>query len=905
MSLSDQLTAIDAKVAEGKLVESAQEFFDKSVQAVVQDLVTLKGKAVTNNLERVEGLLGGGGTVEVLGQRTIEEENSTVSLVAFDARSGEGEAPDASGRPFRLLTLIARKWNDAGKVVTEEYLPVRSAADAQAYFPDERLASKQVQPRLSFVKPTRKRRGGTGGRPPKPLLPTDLQRLPSVGKSVLSAMREAGIQTFESLSQATDDALQAVRDASGRRFANFDFAYWREAAGYAVRGELDKLPPPPKAKKPGGKRGQRVDATTLGPRDIGRIEKVGPNLLRAFHEEGIETFEDLAAASDEQLERLRVAGGRPFVNFDMTYFRTAAQRKLEGAKTLPPAPKPTPKQSSRLVGKRGRDINPNDLHILPGVGRQLVEALHKRDIHTFDDLATADREVLAEARAETRGKYKNIDLPYLQRQAKHAAAGKYERIDPQVKIAKTPKQSAASARQRQEARLRNADESDLGALPGVGASVLAAMNEQGIKTFSDLSSASDEQLQTVAANAGRRFANFDGTFWREVATHALNGDFAKIPPKPPKVARPAVAATKGGKRQPRPPRQPRDNKDLGALPSVGAKIVSALHENGITTFAQLAKASTAKLEQVRDAAGPRFATFPVEYWKQVAEVAKDGSTDYPPVPRKEKKVKTGRRGRTAKPPQPTKLRALSNVGSSMASALRDNGIETWQDIVDAPSWKIAKAASEAGRRFKNLDPDELKRSAKDALSGKFPKPAKRGKAKLPEGADKLAKLNGIGKTVQAKLFERGVLTYEDLAKANIGLLEAVRDEVGKRVSRADVRDWKEQARHAAAGEWSKIDSSKYDDDEDAGTKRKRPAAPKDGDDLTKLKGIGPQAQLMFRSRGVKTYLQVAEMEPNALMALIEDSGARIAPEDYEKVQAKARKLAEKAAAPAKPKKRKK
>ena len=899
MKLSEQLAAIDGKVAAGELVESAKTFFDKSVTAVVQDLVTLKGKAVTHNLERLEGLLGDDGKVEVLGQRAIEEENATVSLVSFDARGGGDDGGEASGgtdgRSFRLLTLVARKWNDAGKVIAEEYLPVRSAADAQTYFPEERLGSKQVQPRLSFVRPTRKRRGRSGGRPARPIKDTDLQRLPSIGKSVLDAMREAGISTFAHLSDATDEVLAAVREASGRRFANFDPAYWREAAGYALRGEFDKIPAPPKAKKAGGKRGQRVDATTLGDRDLGRLEKVGPNLLRAFHEEGIETFADLAAATDEQLERLRVAGGRPFVNFDMTYFRLAAQRKLDGAKTLPPAPSPQPRRSAGISGRRGREVNPNDLHILPGVGRQLVEALHQRGINTFDDLAGADRDTLAEARATTRGKYKNIDLAYLQRQARHAAAGKYDRIDAQVKIEKTARQSAASARERQAARLRSAGETDLGALPGVGASVLAAMNAAGVETFADLAGASDTTLATIAANSGRRFANFDAAFWREMAGHALAGDFDKIPAKPPKVAKPATArGASGGPRQARPPRTPKDNKDLGALPSVGAKILSALHANGITTFGQLAKASTGKLEKVREEAGPRFATFPVEYWRQAAAVAKEGRLDYPPVPRKEKPAKTGRRGREAKPLEPTKLRALANVGASMAAALRDNGIRTWQDIVDAPAWQISKAASEAGRRFKNLDPEELKRAAKDALNGKFPEPSKRRASNLPEGAEKLTKLSGIGKSVQSKLFERGVLTYRDLADANVGLLEAVRDEVGKRVARADVRAWKEQARLAAAGQWSKIDPSAYEADDDAPTPRSgRPKPPKDGDDLTKLKGIGPQAQQMFRSRGIKTYADVAAMEPDAIMALIDDSGARIDPEDYEKVQAKARKLAKK------------
>ena len=884
MSLTDQVREIDSKVAKGQLVDVANEHYDKSVEAHVQNFAYLKGKSAAKSIERFADMVGSSGKVEVLATRTIEDDNSSVSLYSIE---GSGE----SDTRVRLLLLVARKFSDKGKIVEEEYLPVRSTADAQTYFPETRLPIKQVQPRLSFITPTRKRRGKGGGRPRKAPKDTDLHRIPTIGKTVLDALNKAGITTFEMLSTAADEVLESVKSVSGRRFVNFDTSYWREAAGHAFRGEWDKMPDPPKASKKSSKKNAQVDFSQVEANDLSKLPKVGPNMLQAMHSEGIHTFADLSKASEEKLARLKEKGGRPFVNFDMSYFPKAAQRVVAGDKNIPAPPKPSGKSAGKgLAGRKARDINPNDLHILPGVGAQLVKALHDRGINTFSDLAEADRSVLAEARSETKGKYKNIDLKFLQRQAKHAAAEKYGKIKRNVKIEKSAKSATANAEERHQARLANAKKQDLEVLPGIGASVKEAMNNAGIGTFAQLAAAKPEKLREIANNAGKRFARFDVNFWKQVAAHAQAGEFDKIPVKPPTAAKPKPSGKKrGGQRGPRqarPPRQPRDQRDLGALPTIGATIINALRERNINTFAQLSSASDAKLEEVRAASGPKYKTFPVSFWREAANVAKEGSLDYPPVPRKEKKASGGRRGRAPREIPPTELTALPNVGSSLASALRESGINNWQDIVDAEPWKLMKAAHDAGKRFRKMNPEVLRKSAQDAINGKFPKPKKRGKRKsqLPPGADKLTELDGIGAKVQEKLFERKIMTYDDLAKANINVLEEVRDSVGKRVAKANVRDWKSMAKLATEGRWSEINPSKYEDSSPTSNKGKRPKAPKGGDDLTKIKGIGPQAQMMFHTRGIKTYQDLVNMRDDALMSLLEESGARVNPEDFEQVR---------------------
>ena len=881
MELTEKLSALDAAFVDGRVEEVVNAHTDKNAVAHIQNLITLRGKSAVANLHNLRAGLGDDATVEVLAQRVIDGDSSTVSLYSV-------EGAPVDGRRRKSLFLLARRFNDKGKVVEEELLPIGSTADAQAYFPDERLPAKQVQPRLSFVAATRKRRAGKTGaaRMPRRLKDTDLHRLGMVGPKVLSNLREAGIQTFRQLAEASDDALAAVRDASGRKLTNFDYTYWRDAGRMASNGEFDKIPPPPSPRATKvSKRDSKVDFSTLRDDDLRYLPKVGPQLLRAFNEANIHTFADLAHASDDALEALRKPAGRPFVNFDMTYFRTAARKVLEGAKSVPAPPSPQKASGSGRgrAGRKPRPVNPNDIHELPGVGAQLVAALHKRDINTFADIASASTEVLREARAETRGKYKNIDIAYLKRQARHAEAGQFDKIELPVKIDKPEAVSTKSdpeARFRQ--RLRASDGSSIGILPSLGPGIRNELATRGITTMKQLANADPAVLRDVVAGSGRRFARFDVNFWIDAAKKFVAGDLDSIPHRAPVAEKKPSSGRKrgprGSGRAPGRARTPRDNNDLQALPSVGSTVAHELKAAGLDTFDKIAKASEEKLRAVRANAGPKFKSFDVAYWQKVAKMASEGKYDYPAPPRAEgKSEKKGeRKARARKPADPSKLRKLANVGSGLADALRSNGLNTWHDIIDAENWVIHKALAEAGNRSKNMDPEELKRSAKDAIAGKFAERKPRGrKPKLPEGYDDFTALPGLGKGVQSKLHEAGVKTYSDLAKANIGLLEEIRDQVRGRVARSNVRDWKELGRLAAKGEWHKVDPSKYAEGaEESQPKASKPKAEAGKDDFRRIKGIGPQAVQIFHSRGVRTFIGIAALSDDALAAILEEGGPR-------------------------------
>jgi predicted flap endonuclease-1-like 5' DNA nuclease len=67
--------------------------------------------------------------------------------------------------------------------------------------------------------------------------------------------------------------------------------------------------------------------------------------------------------------------------------------------------------------------------------------------------------------------------------------------------------------------------------------------------------------------------------------------------------------------------------DLKRIEGIGPKIAGLLNDAGISTFAQLAKASPKKLADVLTAAGARFRLAKPGTWQQQAKLAAAGKTD--------------------------------------------------------------------------------------------------------------------------------------------------------------------------------------------------------------------------------------------------------------------------------------
>jgi predicted flap endonuclease-1-like 5' DNA nuclease len=103
-------------------------------------------------------------------------------------------------------------------------------------------------------------------------------------------------------------------------------------------------------------------------------------------------------------------------------------------------------------------------------------------------------------------------------------------------------------------------------------------------------------------------------------------------------------------------------------------------------------------------------------------------------------------------------------------------------------------------------PEEITEKAEGAAdeavgASSEPKPKTKGKKSTKETVqDDLVKIEGIGPKIAGLLHERGIFTFADLAKAELGVLQNVLAQAGSRFRLADPGTWAEQAQLLADGD---------------------------------------------------------------------------------------------------------
>lgn len=104
-------------------------------------------------------------------------------------------------------------------------------------------------------------------------------------------------------------------------------------------------------------------------------------------------------------------------------------------------------------------------------------------------------------------------------------------------------------------------------------------------------------------------------------------------------------------------------------------------------------------------------------------------------------------------------------------------------------------------------PEEIEEKAQaeaaEAAGTELKKPTKKG-GKKDAIQDDLTKIEGVGPKIAGLLNERNILTFKDLSKAKLTLLQEVLDAAGSRFRMHNPATWAEQAKLAANGEWDKL-----------------------------------------------------------------------------------------------------
>ena len=134
---------------------------------------------------------------------------------------------------------------------------------------------------------------------------------------------------------------------------------------------------------------------------------------------------------------------------------------------------------------------------------------------------------------------------------------------------------------------------DLARINGVGPKTAVLLHNAGITTFAQLAETSVEQLRAILDEAGPRYRVIDPTSWPTSAQELLDA-----PPVEP---------------------QPFDDTDLLPINGIGPKTAGLLKEGGIDTVSKLATASVERLQEILDAAGPRYRVIDPATWPEQAQ----------------------------------------------------------------------------------------------------------------------------------------------------------------------------------------------------------------------------------------------------------------------------------------------
>ena len=273
---------------------------------------------------------------------------------------------------------------------------------------------------------------------PAEIEPADFSLLGDVDSDLAERLHLAGIDSVEALA-AADPAALSVTTGLERD----------EAESWIARAAMLRVT----ASAP--------TPTPLGYQDdLTRVRGIGPRYAALLGEAGIHSYDDLVAASPDQLRDIIKPSAMQQINFDSWS-----------------------RQARALAETRGVRAG-DDLTELEGIGPVYAAKLRDRGITTFADLAAADEGTLGEIISAPA--WRKINYGEWIEQAKLTASGD------------------TIALQELKSRLFSRGGDNLGLIRGMGNRSATALQAAGITSFAALAQSSPQQLEEIIHNAGVR-----------------------------------------------------------------------------------------------------------------------------------------------------------------------------------------------------------------------------------------------------------------------------------------------------------------------------------------------------------------------------------------------------------------
>jgi predicted flap endonuclease-1-like 5' DNA nuclease len=193
------------------------------------------------------------------------------------------------------------------------------------------------------------------------------------------------------------------------------------------------------------------------------------------------------------------------------------------------------------------------------------------------------------------------------------------------------------------------------------------------------------------------------------------------------------------------------------------------------------------------------------------------------------------------------LTLIKGIGPRYAAVLAAGGIHSYDDLAAATPAQLRDIIKPSVMQQINFDSWISQAAAYAQTRG-------------VQVGDDLTRLEGIGPTYAAKLRERGITTFVDLAATDETTLAQIIDAPAWR--RINYADWIAQAQLAATG------------DEIALQNLQERLFTRAGDNLSLIDGLGGRSAAALQAAGITTYAALAAATPEQLDAAVREAGVR-------------------------------
>lgn len=198
-------------------------------------------------------------------------------------------------------------------------------------------------------------------------------------------------------------------------------------------------------------------------------------------------------------------------------------------------------------------------------------------------------------------------------------------------------------------------------------------------------------------------------------------------------------------------------------------------------------------------------------------------------------------------PQVDDLTQVHGIGPKYAATLSAAGITSFEQLAAASPAELHDIIKPSVMQKLNFESWSAQATA---LIG----------TRTTRSGDDLTMLEGIGPVYAAKLRERGIVSFADLAAADEADLGAIIDAPAWR--RIQYGDWIAQAQLAATGD--KIALREYQDR----------LFRRDGDNLALIRGLGSRSATALQANGIDSYATLAATTPQQLESILREAGVR-------------------------------